>query len=381
MTAQLLFEEKEGAWEGALLLDGQLYAYQKETASIAAEQIYLCKTDRMIKGMEAAFVKLTPRDNGFLPYAEMRNTSAVPPRSGEKFLVQVKKPPVQQKCAYVTCDITLAGKYCILMPMSDHCSVSRRIADEDQKTRLEQLGKSIKPANMGLILREESATAALSDIQQELQALLLRWQRIQEQASAASAPCLIDGGLSLCERMLRDVRSPLCEIITNRPEAFMHSAVPVRTAPSPMTLYNVQGKLEKSLRRKVWLNCGGNLIIDPCEAMTVIDVNSAKDLGSKKGAEDTITRLNCEAALEIARLMRLRSMGGIILVDFVDMQKEENRAEVLRTMQEALHDDPVKTVIHGFTALGILEITRKKTSEQLSLPSSYQPSPTEAEHE
>lgn len=366
MTAQLLFERRDDLWECALLKDGQLYDYRRAQQGIAAEQIYLARTDRVVRGMEAVFVRLTDRENGFLPYSEIKGRTSVPPRSGEKLLVQVKKPPVQQKCAYVTCDITLAGKYVILLPYGNTCTLSRKIEDESAVLRLSTLGKALRPANMGIILRDEAADVSDQEIIAELQDLCLRWQSICNKADAADAPAIIDAGPGPVERMLRDTKCDVCEIVTNAPEAFTAFPVPVRTAPHPMTLYNIPGKLEKSLRRKVWLDCGGNLVIDPCEALTVFDVNSAKDLGTKKGATDTLTRLNIEAAQEIARLLRLRRIGGIVLIDFVDMQTDADRALVRDALEKALRDDPVKTVIHGFTALGLMEISRKKTSAQLA---------------
>ena len=366
MTAQLLFEYRDNCWECALLKDGQLYAYRKEHSGIAAEQIYLSKADRIIRGTEAVFVKLTDKENGYLPYSEIKGIISVPPRSGEKLLLQVKKPPVQQKCAYMTCDITLAGKYVILLPFGNRISVSSHIDSENDISRLKALAANIRPSGMGLIMREEASSCQENDIRAELQELLERWQHIQKSAAAATAPALIDSGLTPVEKMLRDTKCTVCEIVTNVPDSFDGISVPVRSAPHPMMLYNIQGKLEKSLRRKIWLDCGGNLIVDVCEALTVFDVNSAKDLGSKKGAQDTIVRLNVEAAKEIARLLRLRSIGGIVLIDFVDMQKEEDRKTVIAALEEALKDDPVKTIIHGFTALGLLEISRKKTSDPLT---------------
>ena len=136
--------------------------------------------------------------------------------------------------------------------------------------------------------------------------------------------------------------------------------MPVQSCPNPFDLYNVSAKLEKSLNRKVWLDCGGYLIIDPTEAMTVIDVNSGKFTGSKTGTENTFLKLNLEAAKEIARLLRLRNIGGIVIIDFVDMKTEESREAVRSALEEALKDDPVKAVVHGFTSLGLVEMTRKK---------------------
>ncbi|MBQ8136039.1 MAG: ribonuclease E/G, partial [Clostridia bacterium] len=173
-------------------------------------------------------------------------------------------------------------------------------------------------------------------------------------------PRLLLGRPSALERFLRDTKGGVDQILSDAPVEAVVS-VPVEVREHPMALYNVTAQWEKAGRRLHHLPGGGNIVIDPCEAMTVIDVNTAMDTGSRRGAEDARTRVNLEAAAEIARLLQLRAVGGIILIDFIDMDDENNRAAVMNALQKALETDPCKTVLHGFTSLGLMEMTRKKS--------------------
>ncbi len=357
---QLYIEKASDRLRFAVMEGSRLLSYQEESSAIQAEQIYLCRADRMMKGMEAIFLQLTREQKGFLPFSECREK----PRSGDTFLVQVKKPPIGEKLPYCTRDISIAGHYAILTPFSQRISVSSRIEDAQTKEQLINLGKQIAPEQMGLILRTESADAPKEDIQREIQLLTEKWQRILEKASASSAPCLVEERENTLSTILRDEKGGIEKIITHVQD-LPTLPCPVQYAEQPFALQNVESKLQKSLSRKIYLPCGGYLIWDRTEAMTVIDVNSGKFTG-KKGAESTFLALNLEAAKEIARLMRLRNAGGIILVDFVDMASEENKNAVQQALSEALRDDPVKCVIHGFTSLGLLEMTRKKTGPSLT---------------
>ncbi len=358
---QLYVEQKNGKLACAVMEGTALLAYQEESSAISAEQIYLARADRVLKGMEAIFVRLTPDINGFLPYSECRQK----PLSGQQVLVQVKKPPIGEKLPYCTMDISIAGHYAILTPFSNRISVSSRITDQVEADRLRSIGRSAAPENMGLILRTESAGAEETQIQEEIASLLEKWHTILEKAKHAAVPCLIEEKEPLLSCMLRDEKGSFEKIITNL-SAFPHAvSCPVQYAESPFSLSNVERKLEKSLSRKVYLPCGGYLVIDPTEAMTVIDVNSGKFAGKKSGTESSFLALNLEAAVEIARLLRLRNIGGIILIDFVDMETEESKKAVLQALEDALAKDSSKTVLYGFTSLGLLEMSRKKTGPAL----------------
>lgn len=366
---QLYVEQNNGKIACAVMEGASLLSYQEESSAIQAEQIYLARADRAMKGMEAIFLRLTMEQNGFLPYSECRQK----PLSGQQVLVQVKKPPIGEKLPYCTTDIAIAGHFAILTPFSGRISVSSRITDSEGAERLRQIGREAAPEGMGLILRTESEKADARQIQEEVASLLSKWNRILEKARHSAAPCLIEEKEPLLSCLLRDEKGSFEKIITNL-SPFPHPAsCPVEYAESPFSLANVRHKLKKSLARKVYLPCGGHLVIDRTEALTVIDVNSGKFTGKKSGTESTFLSLNLEAAQEIARLLRLRNLGGIILIDFVDMEAEESRKAVIASLSAALQNDPVKTVIHGFTALGLMEMTRKKTGtpDACALPCPY----------
>ena len=358
MSKQILIQHTPQGKRAMALVEGKkLLAYFEEETGIQAEEIYLGKIERQMRGMEAAFVDLGNGLTGFLPYAEC----GAKPRSGMMIQVQVKKPPVGDKLPYLTADIALAGRYVILTPCTRRFAVSQKITEESLRSALLDAAKQIAPPGMGLILRTESQNAAKEAIEREAAALAEGWRALEEEIKAASAPRLLRRRGDILDRILRDEHGTIDGIVTDRPEEITACPLPAQFAPAPFDLYSVDSQREKLNQRRVWLPCGGYLVIDRTEALWVIDVNSGKYQGAKAGAESTFLKLNLEAAREIARLMRLRAMGGIILVDFVDMAAEESRRAVTEEMQRALQDDPVKCVLHGFTHLGLMELTRKKT--------------------
>ena len=358
MSKQILMEARNGQREIALLDGKRLLAFfQDAGGTVEAEQIYFGVVDRIVKGMEACFVRLGKDQMGFLPFSECKEK----PRSGDRLTVQVKKPPIGDKAPYLTADIALAGRYAILTPFTERFSVSQKITAEGERARLKALAARLAPVGCGLVMRTESADATEDETAADINALSAAWREIQEKQKTAQAPCLLKGREDALSRLLRDEHGEISEILTNAPEALPSLPLPVRLCDNPFDLYSVRAKLEKSMQRKVWLDCGGYLIIDKTEALTVIDVNSGKFTGGKSGTEDTFLRLNLEAAKEIARLARLRNMGGILIIDFVDMQSDESRQTVREALEDALRDDPVKAVVHGFTTLGLMEMTRKKS--------------------
>ena len=359
MSKRILIRHTEGQREIALVQENRLLYLGREQTGIQAEQIYLAMADRTLPGMEAMFVKLGKNQPGYLPYSECSRV----PRSGEKLLVQVKKPPVGEKAPYVSADLSLAGRFLILTPMSNRMGVSKKITKEADRVRLLDTAHHLAPKGMGLVMRTEAASAAEAALRGEVQSLLAQWQAILEAVETAAAPCLIRDREDLLTRLIRDEHGRIDGIVTDGLQALPPVSLPVQVTERPFDLCSVQTQWDRARQRKIWLDCGGYLIIDPTEALTVIDVNSGKYTGGKSGTESTFLKLNLEAAREIARLARLRAMGGIIIVDFVDMQEEANRTQVQSALEEALRDDPVKTVVHGFTRLGLMEMTRKKTEQ------------------
>lgn len=362
----LLIQESQDIREYAVLEnDKSLVRYFKEDISSVsslpeAEQIYLARVDRIMSGTQNAYVSLAGDITGYLPFNECK----APPRSGDMIQVQIKKPPFGNKAAYVTQDISIAGKLVILLPCSLKKTVSSRIEDDSDRSRLLRLADELCPDGMGIIMRSESVSADTESIRQELDELMERLQEINEKARTMTDAGLLSGRLQPLDRILRDEKN-ISQIVTNGDSTF---ALPFTRVDDPFTLYNVRDKLERRLRRSIWLPCGGYITVDICEAMTVIDVNSGKYTGIRHERELFIRKLNQQAAEEISAVMRLRNLSGIIIIDFVDMQTDEARQAVIDTMKKCIQVDPVKCVIHGFTTLGLLEVTRKRTSTILSSP-------------
>lgn len=379
MTERVIYVERGAQTAIAVMEDGRLCEYLPD-ASVThglAETIYKGRVERVVPGMRAAFVQLGLEKNGFLPLEENSKTVDWPAlQSGQDLVVQVKKDPVGQKGAYLTRDITLAGQYVILMPMNRYVGVSARVTGERERQALQALGRQLAGNRFGLVMRHAALEAAETALLQEVEELRGRWEELARRAPTAHAPSLLERPRSVLEQLLDDYLPKGNTVLqTNDPQLQEAAAsrLPVRFVED-FRLETVPGlhkQLAEGLKRKVWLPSGGNLMIDPCEAMTVIDVNSAKFTG-KRLLEDTVFQLNLEACQEIAIQIRLRNLSGIILVDFVDMEQEEHRRQVAQALGQALGADRIKTVLHGFTSLGLMEMTRKRTGlpllEQITTP-------------
>lgn len=357
------------AMEIAVVEDGRLCEFiLDDDADAAAETILLGRVDRVVTGMKAAFVDVGDERNGFLPLQEMSRSAVLPPlRSGMRVPVQIKKAAHGEKGAFLTRDITLCGMYVILMPMNRYVGVSARITDPDLREGLASLGRDIAGDRFGLVMRAAAAHATEAAVRDETHALLARWEDVSREAATAHAPSVLFRRRSRLEALLDDLRpAGVDRIVTSRPlPGDVAGEIPVvHREGDLMHVDGWRAQMEKALHRRVWLKSGANLVIDECEAMTVIDVNTAKFTGGRD-ASATILRTNAEAAEEIARQVRLRNVSGVILIDMIDMEAEEDRRRVLDALRDAFARDRVKTVIHGFTALGLIEMTRKKSDRTL----------------
>lgn len=359
----LILQKENGRLRAAVTEQGKLYAYYEQDGgfSIAEDQIYLGVADRAIKGVNAVFVRLPDGQFGFLPTPDGQK----PPASGEKIMVQVKRPPTAVKKAMLSRDIALAGLYLVYLPLRRGARISSKVEDPAERAALKRLGKALGLQEEGAILRSSALECAKEQALGELDTLRRRWQEILA-ASRTAAPALLYGGEDVPAVCLRDEGKYLEYILTNAPEAIKAPpGIPVRTCDTPFLLHNIDHKLERACRRTVLLKSGASLIFDQCEAMTVIDVNSAMAPGGKNIAV-TAEKINMEAAAEIARLLRLRGIGGIILVDFIDMETEEAKERLIAHMRECLKHDPMKTVVYGVTQLGLMEMTRRRAARPLA---------------
>jgi ribonuclease G len=356
--------------------------------------IYKGRVENVLPGMQAAFVNIGLEKNAFLyvkdafvGYEDLYEAAGGAEsvsikdvlKKGQEVMVQVVKEPLDGKGARVTTNITLPGRLMVLLPNADYVGVSRRIESEEERSRLKEIALQIKPDNMGLIIRTASEGKNLKDFKQDLKILLKLWGAIQKKGRSYNAPRVIHRDLNLVMRTVRDMftRSIDRFIINNRSEYEKVLEFLDITSPqlkervvlfdedrSIFDYYNVEPKIASALSRKVWLKSGGYIVIDKTEALTVIDVNTGKFVGSLD-LKDTVRRTNLEAAREIARQLRLRDIGGIIIVDFIDMENSHDDRMVLEELKNSLKKDRTRSNVLGMTQLGLVEITRKKIGRRI----------------
>lgn len=369
-------------WESraAILENDQLvevfWSDQNETVG----KIYKARVRDVLPGLSCAFVDIGMAKNAFLYMGDMLRSAGEERqsihdliRSGQDVLVQVKKEAFMEKGARVTQNITLPGHFLVLLPYQHDISISRKILGNQKRSGLRKLLEDNKPDGVGLIVRTACLEAEDEEILADLKDLLEEWAVIRQRFDNGRAPELIYEDIDVLGRTLRDyVDSDTKQIIVNNSklkskiERYVESknfsfSLDIKAAEGDLfQKHNLDKEIRKLLRRKVWLKSGGYLIFDETEAMTVIDVNSGKFTG-KNSFEDTVHQLNMEAAVEIPRQLRLRSIGGIILIDFIDMKDKENEQEVVHTLKQELEKDKSHTRVMGVTSLGFLEMTRKKS--------------------
>ena len=331
----------------AVTEDGILVEYIPNDPSDQCGDILVGKTDRLMPGMNCAFVDIGRKKCGFLPLDEQSDSfTGKKIRSGESITVQIKKEETGTKGAFLTRDITLPGAMVILMPMNRYIGVSGRITDETVRDRLKKTGFRIAADRFGLVMRKAAEEADEEAVRQEAESLYETWLVTAELASKNGKPGSILFSGSIATRLLEDYARDGTDT--------------VQTEEMKETETDIVRQLRQAKERTIRLHGGGNIVLDRCEAMTVIDVNtaSASDAGSK---ERTILETNLEACGIIAQQVRLRNISGIILIDFIDMNNETDRSMVMSRLTECFERDRIKTVIHGWTSLGLIEMSRKRT--------------------
>jgi ribonuclease E len=350
--------------------------------------IYLGKVQNVLPGMEAAFVDIGRGRNAVLYAGEVsydEDVDGQTPRieqvlkGGQNIMAQVTKDPMGGKGARLTQEISLPGRFLVLVPNSQVFGISRRLPDKE-RARLKDILKKVRPPEHGLIARTAAEGADAEDLESDLQRLIEEWEKIAKSAKRGKAPRVLYEEPELTVRVVRDLftAGEFKEIVTDStplydqvvtylrsvapdlvPKVHMHEG----TLPLLET-YHVTEQIHKALERKVWLPSGGYIVIDRTEAMTVIDVNTGKHVG-KANLEETVTKTNIEAAEEIARQLRLRDIGGIIIIDFIDMLLEKNKDKVIGTLRNAMAQDKTRSQVFDIGPLGLLEVTRKRVSAGL----------------
>ena len=393
---QMIVREKDGLNQIAVLEDDMLVEHYvaRHTQTSMVGNVYIGRVQNVLPSMEAAFVDLGKGRNAVL-YAGEVNWDAAglegKPRriedalkSGDTVVVQVTKDPIGHKGARLTSQITLAGRHLVLVPGASMTGISRKLPDTE-RARLKRILKQVVPAGHGVIVRTAAEGATEEQLAADVQRLTAQWEQIQKKVQAVNrgsgkAPLLLKGEPELALRVVRDVFSEdfrklivsgskawqtiseyVTELSPELADRLEHWVSPVDV----FTTYRVEEQLAKAFDRKVWLPSGGTLVIDRTEAMTVIDVNTGRFTGAGGTLEETVTRNNLEAAEEIVRQLRLRDIGGMVVIDFVDMVLESNRDLVLRRLIECLGRDRTRHQVTEVTSLGLVQMTRKRVGQGL----------------
>ncbi|MFT4281280.1 Rne/Rng family ribonuclease [Microbacterium sp.] len=382
----MIVRSKNGRVQIAVLEDNVLvehYVARNQDASLIGN-VYLGRVQNVLPSMEAAFVDIGRGRNAVLYSGEVDwdavETGNQPRRielalkSGDRVLVQVTKDPVGHKGARLTSQISLPGRYLVYVPGGAMNGISRKLPDTE-RSRLKKILKEVLPESSGVIVRTAAEGATEDQLTRDVQRLTSQWEHISSQAESGQAPSLLHSEPDLLVKIVRDVfNEDFSKMLIQGEEAHQTiTAYLTGVAPDllervekyegdhdPFDEFRVTEQIEKALDRKVWLPSGGSLVIDRTEAMTVVDVNTGKFVGSGGNLEETVTKNNLEAAEEIVRQLRLRDIGGIIVVDFIDMVLESNRDLVLRRLVECLSRDRTKHQVAEVTSLGLVQMTRKK---------------------
>ncbi|MER5326386.1 Rne/Rng family ribonuclease [Streptosporangium roseum] len=380
-----------GRTQIAVMEDGVLVEHyvNREASQSYVGNVYLGKVQNVLPSMEAAFVDIGKGRNAVLYAGEVNFDTAglegqpkrieVALKSGQSVLVQVTKDPIGHKGARLTSQISLPGRYLVYVPDGSMTGISRKLPDKE-RTRLKSILKKVMPENAGVIVRTAAEGASEEELGRDVARLSAQWENIQRKAKSASAPELLSSEPDLTVRVVRDVfNEDFTSLVVAGDDVWETVDEYVRyVAPhladrlsrwedgaDVFAAYRIDEQIAKAMERKVWLPSGGSLVIDRTEAMTVVDVNTGKFTGQGGNLEETVTRNNLEAAEEIVRQLRLRDIGGIIVIDFIDMVLENNRDLVLRRLLECLARDRTKHQVAEVTSLGLVQMTRKRVGQGL----------------
>ena len=359
--------------------------------------IYRGRVVRILPGMQAAFVEIGLDRPGFLHARDIdapRISVAEPDpvqkdirdlvHEGQSLLVQVAKDPIATKGARLTTNIALASRYLVLLPLSAHIGISQRIEDAVERERLREATETARAAAHcdaapGFIIRTAAEGVGSALLEADVRMLQRVWKRVDERAQLQDTPAMVYQELPLHTRVIRDFTGPDLKAVKidepstyQRVHDFVAQFLPeyvdrVQFYDEPVAMFDrfgIEDEIERALDSRVALRCGGYLIIEQTEAMTTVDVNTGGFVGARN-LEDTVYRANLEAAAILPRQLRLRNLGGIVVVDFIDMDDEEHRRQVLRTLEKACETDPSRIRISGISELGLVQISRKRTRESL----------------
>ena len=409
MAKELVINTSSHETRVALLESGhiaELYIERSRERGLVGN-IYQGRVIRVLPGMQAAFVDIGLDKAAFLYVADVldemdavaqfvegggplakENESAEPPplppiedllQEGQELLVQIAKEPLGTKGARITAHISLPGRHLVYMPTVDHIGISRRIENEEEKERLRAIVESIRPAGSGFIVRTAAEGKSEYDLLADMEFLIGLWEGIVERKEGRKAPALIHSDLDVTSKVLRDILTEeIDRIVVDKQEEYdkitrfidtfmpkLKYAIELHDTDEPIfDAFGLEVEIARAIGRKVWLKCGGYIIIEQTEALTAIDVNTGRFVG-KHNLEDTILKTNLEALREVAFQLRLRNIGGLIIIDFIDMEKEAHREKVHSALEEVLKYDKARTNILKISELGLVEMTRKRVRESI----------------
>lgn len=397
VNRQLIASVIPGQVRLAVLENDKLVEYYVERPGNErpAGNIYKGKVVNVLPGMDAAFVDIGLEKNAFLYVGDIAldkenfkfkshdKSVEIPDirdviKQGEDIVVQVVKDPLGTKGARITTHVTLPGRMLVLMPTMDYIGVSRRIENECERERLKSLAQEVCPEGMGIIIRTVAEGCEANELKDEIMELYRLWKDIKAYGNTKNSPATVHRDNDLLMRSIRDLCSDYTSdfTINDKTEYRRISEMASTLAPNwqgTVSFYdgdiftdnNIEKMVDKTFSRRIWLKNGAYLIVDHTEALTVVDVNSGKYVGTHN-LQDTIIKVNKEAAIEIARQVRLRDIGGIIIIDFIDMQDETDKENVVTVLEEELKKDRTRTNVVGMTGLGLVEMTRKKIRQRVA---------------
>ena len=351
MPQQIIISSTPEEVRMGLVNNGILQEFMVERAMSAhlVGSIFLGRVSNVVKGIQAAFIDIGLDQNAFLYLGDSSDLT-----EGVSVMIQITKDPRGTKGPTASREITFPGHYAVLFPFSDYIGISRKINDEQERIRLRKIAEQCKPDGMGIVMRTEAEGIEAEVLETDIRSLLAEWNVVAARAKRAKAPAFLHRELDLSVRMVRDYFTrDVKEIVADNPDVFQR-----------IHGFGLGDALASLADRRVELPSGGYLVIDHTEAMTVIDVNSGSYCG-KSNLEETIMEINRQAAREIAHQLRLRDIGGIIIVDFIDMHSEENRQEILSVLESSFAGDKMRPRVQDITALNLVEITRKKSRQNL----------------
>lgn len=388
MQEIIINKDKQNTKTIAIIENGILVEQyiEKEEKERIEGNVYLGKVENILPGMQAAFVNIGEGKNTFihlrdiLPKIDITKNEKVDDsnlnikdfiKRGDPILVQVKRDCNNKKGPRVSKHLSLVGRYIVLMPETDIITVSQKIEDKKEQKRLKEEIAKILPENFGVIIRTSAVNKNINEIQKDINNLIKRWERIKDAKNKEKAPYCIERNNGIIRKIITDtIDNGIAKITTNNKNVFEEVQeilkefenakikLELEEKEDILDTHNIRNQIEKLENRKIWLKCGGFITIDKTEALVAIDVNSGKYTG-KESREQTVLKVNKEASIEIAKQLRLRDIGGIIIIDYIDMEKEESKKQVIKELSDNLKKDRSKTQILEFTKLNLLEMTRK----------------------